>query len=113
MKNLTVLLFLTISLSAFGQGSISAETRNMSTAKVNLDLKLKASPKVYFSNWTSYQSRDIQLPRFSSYFLSETLINFKWTDKLTFSNGFQYFEDFTYDFKVLGWKAKIEYKLYK
>jgi len=113
MKHLITLLFLTASLSVWGQGSISAETRNLSMAKVNLDLKLKASPKVYFSNCSSYQSRDAQLPRFSSYFLSETLINFKWTERLTFSNGFQYFEDFTYDFKVFGWKAKIEYKLYK
>ena len=114
LTTILTLLFTLFSLSLYSQGSIGVETRNLSMVKVNLDLKVKtASPKVYFSTWTSYQSRDAKLPRFSSYFISENMVNFKMTDKLTFSNGYQYFQDFTYKFKVHGWKAKLEWKIYE
>lgn len=116
IKKLCIVVTLVSMLSVFslsGQGSIGLETRNLSSIKINLDLKENVSSKVYFSNWSSFQSRDKRLPRFSSYIISQTMINVKVSDRVTVSNGFQYFKDYTYDFKVNAWIMKLDFKLYK
>lgn len=110
---LLILPILLVSNLSTAQGTIGAETRNLSSVKINLDLKKFASEKVYFSQYASYQSMDSQIPRFSSYVISQTMINLKLNKKITFSNGYQYFKDYTYDFKQSAWVMKLDFKLYE
>lgn len=106
-----IISFILFYCSAKSQGNLSLNLRNFDSFSVSLDITKQLNEKVYVNTWSAYQSNDRRYLNLSSYFTSLNTVNYK-VGRVTVGTGYQYYQDYRYNFKYHAWIGRVSIKLF-
>ena len=92
---------------------LSGETRSFQNWLGTSNFNAPLTQQLSFTNFTSYSSQLRNRPETTSYLTSISFINYEVSPRFVISAGYQYNNNFTWDFNVSSFNVKATYRVLK